>query len=101
MRIMKKCTAVFVVLVLVFALGACGGGLNGTYAADDGSSITFDGDKIILTYGDVVSVSCTYEIDGDKITITFSAMGTEESTTKSFSHSGNTITVDGQRFVTK
>ena len=95
---MKKIAVLFLALMLVFTLVACSGGLSGTYVADDGSKVTFNGDKITMSLLGI-DINGTYSISGNEITITYSALGMSTSDTASFSQSGNTITIDGQKFV--
>ena len=97
---MKKIAVLFLALMLVFTLVACSGGLSGTYVAEDGTKVTFNGNKITMTVLGV-DVEGTYSISGNKITFTFSALGVETSDTATFSQSGNTVTIDGVDFVKK
>jgi len=103
----KNVIAMIVLLVVMFALSACGGALdkpkNGTYRSDGilSQTWTFSGNNEITmsSIGGIVSSSGTYTISGDKLTITSSMLGTETT-------SGYTITeitsksffIDGSKF---
>ena len=98
-KTIKRIAVLFLALMLVFTLVACsGGGLSGTYLADDGTKVTFSGNNITMSVSGI-DVHGTYSISGDEITITLSVLGVETSQSSSFSQSGNTITLDGQKFV--
>ena len=100
---LKSVAALFLAFVLVFTLAGCGGGgLNGTYVAEDmiGQSITFNGDKVTLSALGI-DVTGKYKIEGNKITITYTMLGEEYSISESFSQSGNKINFGGTEFVKK
>ena len=97
-KTIKKIAVLFLALMLVFTLVACSGGLSGTYVADDGSKVTFNGNKITMSVLGI-DINGTYSISGSEMTITYSVLGVETSNTATFSQSGNTVTIDGQQFV--
>lgn len=102
MRFTKKIRlALCMVLVLcAMLLTACGGRLSGTYYSTDGisQSFTFDGDTVTMSaFG--INASGPYEINGDKITVTYSLFGIEYDWQQSFSESGDSIYIGGTEFV--
>lgn len=102
MKTVKKAVAVLLIAVLVFSLASCSGGsVVGMWASDNEEygiwEIGADG-TFVLSVADE-TVSGEYVIDGDKIT--FDIMG--EKKTVTFSVSGKTLkmTEDGETIVYK
>ena len=94
---------VAIIIVLVVTLGGGSGAkLSGTYVSvdDENMSVTFSGsNKITITsYG--FSVTGTYKIQGDQISITINMFGVESPyESGSFRQSGRSIWIDGEEFV--
>lgn len=103
---MKKAIALLAVLVLVFSLTGCGSSVVGTWTAEE-SGVTMDytfeknGDCSIAAMG--MTFDGTYEVKGDKISMTLDAMGTETTEEYTFKVSGKelTLTLDGESIVFK
>ena len=58
------------IMIIGLIMTGCGGRLNGTYVASDGSSITFSDDKVTLEYGNM-RIEGTWEINDGKMFYTF------------------------------
>lgn len=101
---MKRSVIRFLALaLLIIILGAglvsCGGKLSGTYASaaeDDRTTYKFSffGDKLVWNY-DGVDIEGSYEIEGDKIYITF--LGDRQE--KSFSKKGKSLFIDDVEYL--
>ena len=110
---MKRIISTILVCVLllgcVFTLASCGKRLSGTYVATQeiaGQSVqvsyTFKGDKFTAEMSATVmgvttseKFEGTYEIEDDKITITYEEDGKTVTTTSSFEKGKDYIKVDG------
>ena len=84
--------------MVLFAFAACGTKLSGTYEGTL-TKLTFDGDEV--TASDklgIVKITGTYEIKGDKMTLTFGddklSLGGEHS----FEKDGDTIKINGIKY---
>ncbi len=95
--------ASLIFIILIVSLFSCGGSsLDGTYVSvsNKNAKIVFDGDTITMSvYG--VPLSGTYSIKGGKLYITANVFGEKSETESTFSKSGNTIIVDGEKFEKK
>lgn len=82
---MKKFLCVALVVVMMLSLVACGNKLSGTYKSEglleSYVSYTFKGSKVTVdTYvvgSKVLTVTGTYKIDGDEITLTYDSKDAE------------------------
>ncbi len=92
---------VFVVVMLVISLTACSTKLNGTYTSDGiiSQSFTFEDDDKVTISAFGINAEGTYKIEDDKITITYKLLNLSYDWEKSFEKDGDTITIDGTKFV--
>lgn len=108
MKTAKRLVSLLAALVMVMSLVACGGekGLVGTWEASadiDGQEVsagyTFEsnGDCSMNALG--LTLDGTYKTDGDKLIITISMMGMEQSQEYTYKVDGNTLflTMDGEK----
>ena len=105
----KKRIAVFLTgLLMLFVMASCGGDdkphLRGTYkevSAISTGSITFKSDtEMDFTLLDIskLSVSGTYELEGDKLYLHYSVLGIPANPSYTFSQKGNSIFLNGTEY---
>lgn len=101
-RTIKLIALALVAVTALVLLASCGTKLSGTYKCDDTSilniTLTFDGDKVVAkgSLGILnTEVEGTYEIDGDKITLTFENDAFKIGGEKPFEKDGDTIKING------
>lgn len=101
----KTVTARMVCLCLLMAmltvmLTSCSEKLSGTYTSLDlvSQSLTFKDDLVTISISGI-NATGTYVIEGDEIAITCTLLGVETTWRKSFSKSGDSIYIDGMRFI--
>lgn len=99
----KRAAIVIVILCLLFTvLTACSGsGLNGTYQSTGSIAQTFtfsDNNQITMSaFG--INASGTYKIDNDKMTVNYSILGMNSNWTCTFKQDGDSIYINGTKFV--
>ena len=98
----KVILSLLLICVMLCSLTACATKLNGTYTNDEGivkQSFTFkDDDKVeVSAFG--INIEGEYIIEDDTITITYSLLNLSYDWEKSFEKDGNTIIIDGTKFV--
>lgn len=100
-NIAKGFVAILMICVIVCSLVACTTKLSGTYTTEGliKQSFTFKEDNIVAVSAFGIDVEGTYVIKDDKITITYSLMGLSYDWEKSFDKNGDSIYIDGTRFV--
>lgn len=97
MKAAKRVVSLVAVLVLVMSLVACGGDkIVGSWEySQEGLAVTFtfekDG-KLNVNMGGF-AMSGTYSTDGDKLTMTLSMFGQEESTVSTYTIEGDKLTI--------
>lgn len=99
---LKSIAVVLLVLVMLFSLVACGNKLSGTYTNSEGlikQSFTFKEDNVVDFTAFGLDVTGEYEIEDDKIIITYSLMNLSYDLEKSFEKKGDSIFIDGTEFV--
>jgi hypothetical protein len=101
-KAVKLIALALVAVTALMLLASCATKLSGTYKCDDTKvldvSLTFDGDKVTAKgkLGIIATeVEGTYEIKGDKITITFENDAFKIGGEKSFEKDGDTIKIGG------
>ena len=101
-KAVKHIALALVAVMALMLLASCATKLSGTYKCDDTKildvTLTFDGDKVIAKgkLGIIATeVEGTYEIDGDKITLTFGNDAFKLGGEKSFEKDGDTIKIGG------
>jgi uncharacterized lipoprotein YehR (DUF1307 family) len=100
MNKIKKLVAIICTFVMVIGLLACGStkqtSVVGTWVSDNGkiSEITFSEDGTgNLKKSSEISVSMTYSVDGDKMTVTTDILGQKSETTYTYSISNGKLTL--------
>lgn len=101
----RSITALLIILALALSLTACGGSstLKGTYKSEGliSQTWTFTGTNEVKlsAVGGLVATSGTYTISGDKITVTSHLLNQETVTSYTFENRGNTLIIDGVKYV--
>ncbi len=86
--------------LLTVTLTSCSEKLSGTYTSLDlvSQSFTFKDDLVTISaFG--INATGTYAIEGDEIAITYTLLGVETTWRQSFSKSGDSIYINGMRFI--
>jgi len=106
---MKKLLILVLTLLVILTLVACSGNLskpqNGTYRSEStilAQTWTFTGsDKVTLSAaGGLISTQGTYRISGDRMTITSSLLGIENTTSYTITEiTTRSFFIDGTKFV--
>ena len=93
--------ATLLACVLVCSLVACTTKLSGTYTTEGliKQSLVFKENDVVAVSAFGFDVEGTYVIKDGKITITYSLMGLSYDWEKSFDKNGDSIYIDGTRFV--
>ena len=96
----RVCVAVLI-CIAVFVLSACATKLSGTYTSEGliKQSFTFEEDNIVSVSAFGIDVEGTYTIEDDRIIITYGLLGLTYDFEKSFKKEGDSIFIDGTRFV--
>lgn len=97
---MKRCLAALLVLTLLMALAACGGGGSALAGKWKMTEVELNGVKMSLAdavklSGQEVSVDMSLEADG-KFTFTMKIGSTERSATGTYKEEGNTLTLTAE-----
>ncbi len=99
--IRRAAVVCLMVLLVALTVSACGSDkLSGTYRSADmiAQSFTFSGNTVTMSaFG--INANGTYEIKGDRIVITYSLFGLENTWSQPFSRSGKSIYIGGTEFV--
>jgi len=99
----KKGISIFLICCLfICSLTACSSRLNGTYTNKEGlveQSFTFVDDSKVFVSAFGVNVEGEYQIEDNKIIITYSLLNVSYDLEKSFIKNGNSIFIDGTEFV--
>jgi uncharacterized lipoprotein YehR (DUF1307 family) len=100
MNKIKKILAIICAFVMITGLVACGStkqtSVVGTWVSDTGkiSEITFSEDGTgNLKKSSEISVSMTYSVDGDKLTVTTDILGQKSETTYTYAISNGKLTL--------
>lgn len=92
--------SLFLCLTGIFTLTACGSNeLKGSYKSQGlvSQTFTFDGDEVTMSaFG--LNASGTYEIKDDKIYVTYSLFGKEQTWSQPFSKTDDGFTIGGTEF---
>lgn len=99
MKKRRYLSLVLVMLCTAFLFVGCSKKLDGLYVADIMGikmSYEFSGDEVTMSIGSVGSLSGTYEIKDDEITITYNDLDQTEN--RSFEKDGKDIIIDGLLF---
>ena len=101
MKKILKTSALLLVICAMLSLASCWKQtLSGTYTEGGliTSSLIFEGDNVTISaFG--IKAKGTYRIEKDTIYMTYEVLGSEQTVSKSFSKSGNSIFIDGKEFV--
>lgn len=96
----RMAVSLFLCLAGICTLTACGNNeLKGSYKSQGliSQTFTFDGDKVTMSaFG--LNASGTYEIKDDKINITYSLFGKEQTWSQPFSRTDDGFTISGTEF---
>lgn len=86
-------------LIATIMTSCSGGGLDGTYqSTKNGESVTFSsGNKITIPISGI-EITGTYKIDGDRMTVTYEALGSSSTWRCKFKQNGNTVFIDDTQF---
>ena len=105
----KKAAIMFVLVVMLLALAACGGSMNqpknGTYKSSEGilsQTWTFSGTNSVTLSagGGLLSTNGTYTINGTRLAITSSLFGIENTTGYTITEiTPNSFFIDGSKFI--
>lgn len=100
-KIQKIAAVAMVVVIMACCLTACSTTLKGTYTSDGliEQSFTFKEDNAVTISAFGIDAEGTYEIEDDKITITYKVLNFSYDMEKSFEKDGDTIIIDGTEFV--
>lgn len=98
---MKVFIAVLLVCVMACSLTACTTKLKGTYVSDGliEQSFTFEDDNVVKMSAFGINAEGTYKIEDDKIIVTYKILNFSYDWEKSFEKDGDTIIIDGNKFV--
>ena len=95
-----KAAGLILTLVLACMLTACGDDkLEGEYKSQGSiaQTFTFDGDEIMMSaFG--LNATGTYKIEGDKIIITYTLFGMEQTWSQPFSRTDDGFIISGEEF---
>lgn len=105
---MKKLLCGVLIVVMMLSLVACGNKLSGTYESSVTGllSYTFEGSKVTFTVGSgklSTSITGTYKIDGDTITLTWGDEKNDKALSgeQSFEKTDDGIKIGGVEFTKK
>lgn len=97
MKLRKNAVIVLLTLVLALSLIGCSKGKSGLvgtwYGEEDGISVeyTFNADETGSVKLMEMSIETSYKTDGDKLNLTMSLLGTEQSQEYTYEVSGDTL----------